>query len=59
MCLYSLGREIERQLGTDPGVSHVVKLPFDYICLEGELKFQGIFDVNKSGSVVAEHLRLP
>jgi hypothetical protein len=31
MCLYSLGRVIERQLGTIPAVVYAVELPFDYI----------------------------
>jgi hypothetical protein len=39
MCPYSLGIEIEPQLETDPGVGHVVELPFDCIDLEGELAF--------------------
>jgi hypothetical protein len=51
MCLYSLGKETERQLGTVLGVGHVVELPFDCIDLEGELAFQVKLDVNKSGSV--------
>ena len=56
MCLYSLGRGIERQLETDPGVGHVVQLLLDYTDLEGVLAIQVLYAEGKSTS--AQEARL-
>ena len=56
MCLYSLGRGIECQLETDPGVGYAVQLLLDYTDLEGVLAIQVLYAEGKSTS--AQEARL-
>ena len=48
MCPYSLGRVIERQLGTGLDVSYAVELPFDCTDLEEGLAIQGLYAEGES-----------
>ena len=51
MCPYSLGRVIERQLGTVLDVFYAVELPFDCIDLEEGLAIQGLYAEGESTPV--------